>query len=138
MIILASRGSRPTGHGNHHTAEAAQTTEMDANPFFATKDGGWAIGCYSDESFRTGQGLVEASVRLFNAGAHPVIRPTNEIGSGYGQHRLDLDAGCTAAHEMLNLEGCFLLLVTSFNRLAAIVLMKPSREVGQGDRFSGL
>ena len=106
----------------------------EANPFgyHPAVDDRRAVSSDAHQALGPAQDAVKAAGGLFNPGANALVRRAHEIGGKHGQQCLDADACGAAAHQMLDLEGGFLLLVAGFDRLAAVVIVKPLRQIAIG------
>src|SRR5512137_897711 len=134
MIICEER-QLPPNNSRQYDDHAVEATEMtEADPFGARPaiDNRGAVGSDAHQTLGTAQDTVKAAGGLFKPRTNPLIRPAHEIGGKDSQQRLDADARRTATHQVLDLEGGFLLLVAGLDRLAAVVVVKPLREIEFG------
>lgn len=134
MIICEERQLPPdTGRqDNHDAVETAELTEADPFAVSGAFDDGRAVGGDAHQAFGAAQDAVKAPGGLLNAGPDPFVSPAHEIGGKHGQQRLDADARGTATHQVLDFEGGFLLLIAGLDGLAAIIVVKPLRQIEIG------
>ena len=103
--------------GEGRTRQSAVRAEHDAGALRLTLHQCRRIGRNADQGFGTGQEAGHLRCGRGGAVAQPRAAPAQGVGRQAGQHDLQLQAGWRTAHQMLDTERPFQLLVPRLNGL---------------------